>query len=94
MMLAPSTCRERNFSDPGHDIVVRWLNSPGSFPYPMDPMMVFGSYDGLPLPCGSYYDSLPLPYRSYDGLPLYLMDGLPYPMDPVMVFPYPMIVFP
>ena len=20
----------------------------------MDPMMVFGSYDGLPLPCGSY----------------------------------------
>ena len=24
------------------------------FPYPMDPMMVFGSYDGLPLPYGSY----------------------------------------
>ena len=49
---------------------------PGSFPYPMDPMMVFGSYDGLPLPRGSF---LPLPHRSYDGLPLYLM-------DPMMVF--------
>ena len=38
--------------------------------------MVFGSYDGLPLPRGSF---LPLPHRSYDGLPLYLM-------DPMMVF--------
>ena len=32
-------------------------------------MMVFGSYDGLPLPYGSY-DGLPLPCGSYDGLPL------------------------